>query len=135
MLAIPHLDAVVVSTSWETHIPIAIDAMKAGVRPGVEVGAAYSLDQLWQLVRTSEETGVPCMLLENCCYGRDEMMIMNMVRQGISALLFTVRADTVTICATKSAMAAKTVIIGMPITNTATRKIIQRMSWAPSLRF
>lgn len=83
VLAIPHLDAVVISTSWETHIPIAIDAMKAGVRPGVEVGAAYSLDQLWQLVRTSEETGVPCMLLENCCYGRDEMMIMNMVRQGI----------------------------------------------------
>lgn len=83
ILAIEGLDAVVVSTSWETHIPIAIDAMKAGVRPGVEVGAAYSLDQLWQLVRVSEETGVPCMLLENCCYGREELMVRNMVEQGV----------------------------------------------------
>lgn len=83
ILNIEGLDAVVVSTSWETHIPIAIDAMKAGVRPGVEVGAAYSIDQLWQLVRVSEETGVPCMLLENCCYGREELMIKGMIEKGI----------------------------------------------------
>ena len=83
LLEIPELDALVVTTSWETHIPIAIDAMKAGIRPGVEVGAAYSIDQLWQLVRTSEETGVPCMLMENCCYGREELMVMNMVKQGL----------------------------------------------------
>ena len=83
ILQIPDLEAVVVTTSWETHIPIAIDAMKAGVRPGVEVGAAYSIDQLWQLVHTYEETGVPCMLMENCCYGREELMVRNMVEQGI----------------------------------------------------
>lgn len=83
ILEIPELDAVVVTTSWETHIPIAIAAMKKGIRPGVEVGAAYSIDQLWQLVHVSEETGVPCMLLENCCYGREELMIRNMVEQGI----------------------------------------------------
>lgn len=83
ILEIPGLDAVVVTTSWETHIPIAIAAMKKGIRPGVEVGAAYSIDQLWQLVHVSEETGVPCMLLENCCYGREELMIRNMVEQGI----------------------------------------------------
>lgn len=83
LLTIPELDALVVTTSWETHIPIAIDAMRAGIRPGVEVGAAYSIDQLWQLVRTSEETGVPCMLLENCCYGREELMVRNMVEQGL----------------------------------------------------
>lgn len=83
ILAIEGLEAVVVSTSWETHVPIAIDAMKAGVRPGVEVGAAYSIDQLWQLVHVSEETGVPCMLLENCCYGREELMVRNMVEQGV----------------------------------------------------
>lgn len=83
LLTIPELDALVVTTSWETHIPIAIDAMKAGIRPGVEVGAAYSVDQLWQLVRTSEETGVPCMLMENCCYGREELMVRNMVEQGL----------------------------------------------------
>ena len=83
ILAIPNLDSVVIATSWETHIEIAIAAMKQGIRPGVEVGPAYSIDQLWQLVHTSEETGVPCMMLENCCYGRDEMMLMNMIEQGV----------------------------------------------------
>ena len=83
ILAMPGLDSVMITTSWETHIPMAIEAMKAGVRPGVEVGAAYSIQQLWDLVHTYEETKVPCMLLENCCYGRYEMMIMNMISQGV----------------------------------------------------
>ncbi|MBO6158997.1 MAG: Gfo/Idh/MocA family oxidoreductase [Firmicutes bacterium] len=83
ILALEGLDCVMITTSWETHIPMAIQAMRAGIRPGVEVGAAYSLEQLWDLVHTYEETKVPCMLLENCCYGRYEMMIMNMISQGV----------------------------------------------------
>ena len=83
LLKIKDLDAIVISTSWEDHIPISIAAMKAGVRPGVEVGGAYSMDQLWQLVHTYEETRVPCMLLENCCYGREELMLIRMVREGL----------------------------------------------------
>ncbi|HCA34287.1 MAG TPA: glycosyl hydrolase, partial [Lachnospiraceae bacterium] len=83
ILDIPGLDSIIVTTSWETHIPIAIDAMKKGIRPGVEVGGAYSIDQLWQLVHTSEETGIPCMMLENCCYGRYEMLLKNMISKGI----------------------------------------------------
>ena len=46
-------------------------------------GGAYSLEQCWQLVRAWEETGTPCMMLENCCYGRSEMMLLHMVRQGL----------------------------------------------------
>jgi predicted dehydrogenase len=83
ILALTGLDCVMITNSWESHIPVAIEAMKAGIRPGVEVGAAYSIEQLWNLVHTYEETGIPCMLLENCCYGRYEMMIMNMVSQGV----------------------------------------------------
>lgn len=82
ILDIPGLDCVFVTSSWESHIPIAIDAMKKGIRPGVEVGAAYSIQQLWDLVHTSEETSVPCMMLENCCYGQYEMMLMHMIRNG-----------------------------------------------------
>lgn len=82
ILNIPELDCVLVASSWESHIEIAIAAMKKGIRPGVEVGPAYSIEQLWQLIRTYEETKVPCMLLENCCYGRHEMMLMNMIDQG-----------------------------------------------------
>ncbi len=77
------VDAVAILSAWESHIPIAVDAMRAGKYVGMEVGGAYSIDQCWQLVRTSEETGVPCMLLENCCYGRREMMVLHMVRQGV----------------------------------------------------
>ncbi len=83
VLAVPGLDAVVISSSWADHVHIAIAAMKAGIYAATEVGGAYSLDECWELVRTYEETGVPCMMLENCCYGRDELMVLNMVKQGL----------------------------------------------------
>lgn len=83
VLAIDEIEAVIISTAWEDHIKIAIDAMRAGKYAAMEVGGAYSLDDCWRLVHTSENTGIPCMLLENCCYGQREMMCLNMVKQGI----------------------------------------------------
>lgn len=77
------LDAVVICTTWITHSRIAVDAMKAGCHAAMEVGGAASLEECWQLVRTSEETGKFCMLLENCCYARNEMAVFNMIRQGL----------------------------------------------------
>ncbi len=77
------IDAVIIISSWETHVPFAVEAMKKGKYVGLEVAGAYSIKDCWQLVETSEETGVPCMLLENCCYGRRELMALEMVRQGI----------------------------------------------------
>lgn len=82
LLANDEIDAVIIATNWLSHIPVAIDAMKAGKYTAIEVGPAASLDECWQLVRTSEETGMPCMLLENCCYGKYELMILNMIRMG-----------------------------------------------------
>lgn len=83
VLALDGLDAVIVSTSWTDHVKIAVEAMKAGIYVGTEVGGAYSLHQCWELVKTQEETGIPCMMLENCCYGKNELMVLNMVRKGI----------------------------------------------------
>jgi predicted dehydrogenase len=83
LLALKGLDAALVSSSWTPHVEIACAAMKAGVYTAVEVGGAYSIDDCWRLVHTQEETGTQCMLLENCCYGRYELMILNMVRRGI----------------------------------------------------
>lgn len=77
------IDGLIITTSWDNHVNIAIDAMKAGVYAATEVGGAYSVEECHQLVKTYEETGVPCMMLENCCYGRDELMILNMVKKGI----------------------------------------------------
>lgn len=77
------LDAVMIFTSWADHINVAVEAMRKGIRVACEVGGAYSVHDCWKLVNTYEETGVPCMLLENCCYGREEMMVLNMVRKGL----------------------------------------------------
>ena len=83
VLALEEIDAVIITASWEAHVPIACDAMRAGKYVGLEVSGAYSIEDCWKLVRTYEETKVPCMLLENCCYGREELMVLNMVRQGL----------------------------------------------------
>ena len=83
LIADENVNAIIVTTYWESHIDIAVAAMKAGKPVGVEVGGAYSLDDCWRLIHTYEETGTPCMLLENCCYGRYEMLVTNMVRQGL----------------------------------------------------
>lgn len=77
------LDAVLISCGWTAHLPVARAAMKAGVYVGMEVGGATSVQECFELVRLSEETGVPCMLLENCCYGRDEMAVLNMAKKGV----------------------------------------------------
>ncbi|GEO06485.1 alpha-N-acetylgalactosaminidase [Adhaeribacter aerolatus] len=83
MLKRKDLDGVIIATPWEWHTPMAVAAMKAGKRPGVEVSAANTIEECWDLVNTSEETGVPCMILENSCYRRDVMAVLNMVRSGL----------------------------------------------------
>lgn len=77
------IEGVVIATNWITHIPLAIATMKAGKYAGVEVGGAASIEECWQLIRTYEETGIPCMLLENCCYGKYELMVLNMIKKGL----------------------------------------------------
>jgi len=76
-------DAIIIATYWNDHVKIAIAAMKAGKYAGTEVGPAQSMQQCWELVRTYEETGVPCMMLENCCYNREEMTVLNMIKKGL----------------------------------------------------
>ena len=83
VLARPDIDAICVFTSWETHIDICVQAMRAGKKVATEVGGANSVDECWKLVRAKEETGIECMMLENCCYGKEEMTLLNMIRQGV----------------------------------------------------
>ena len=77
------LEAVFCPSSWQSHVEICLYAMEAGLYVATEVGGAYSVQACWDLVHTSERTGMPCMLLENCCYGREEMAILNMVKKGL----------------------------------------------------
>ena len=77
------LDAVVTATPWEWHTPIMVGAMKAGKYAATEVPAAITVEECWDLVRTSEETGMPCMMLENVCYFQDALTLLRMVREGV----------------------------------------------------
>ena len=77
------VEVVVIASAWDNHIPAACYAMECGKQVCTEVGGAYSLDDCWKLVNMYEKTGIHCMMLENCCYDRNEMMVMNMVRKGL----------------------------------------------------
>lgn len=77
------IDGVVIATPWLWHTKMTVGAMKAGKYAGVEVSAATTLDECWDLVNAYEETRVPMMILENVCYRRDIMAVLNMVRQNV----------------------------------------------------
>jgi len=77
------LDAVIIATPWKWHTPMAVYGMKAGKYAGVEVPAAQTLEDCWQLVNTSQETRVPCMMLENWSFRRDNLAVLNMIRRGL----------------------------------------------------
>jgi len=77
------LDMVYIATPWNWHVPMAISVMKNGKHAAVEVPACTTLQECWELVDTSEATRKHCVILENCCYGSTEMMVLGMVRDGL----------------------------------------------------
>ncbi len=77
------IDAVLVSCSWEMHTEVAIYSLNQGVAVAMEVGGCYSEDELWNLIHTQERTKTPFMFMENCCYGKAEVLATNMARKGV----------------------------------------------------
>ena len=77
------IDLIFSATPWRWHVPVSVEAMRSGKHAAVEVPAAVTIDGCWQLVETAEETGQHCIMMENCCYGRAEMMVLKMVRAGL----------------------------------------------------
>ncbi|TZF83648.1 Gfo/Idh/MocA family oxidoreductase [Pedobacter sp. BS3] len=76
------IDLVYIATPWNLHTPMAVYAMNHGKHVCVEVPAATTIDECWQLVKASESTKKHCMMLENNCYGFFEMLTLSMARQG-----------------------------------------------------
>ena len=77
------IDLVYIATPWRWHVPMCVDAMTKGKHAAVEVPAAVTVDECWQLVDTAEATQKHCMILENCCYSPEALMMLNLARQGL----------------------------------------------------
>lgn len=81
--ALPNVDLIYVATDWLSHATIGIQAMKDGKHVAIEVPAAMTMDEIWGLINTSEQTRKHCMQLENCVYDFFELTTLNMVQQGL----------------------------------------------------
>jgi predicted dehydrogenase len=81
--ALPNVDLIYVATDWVHHAAIGVQAMKSGKHVAIEVPAAMTLDEIWALVNTSEQTRKHCIQLENCVYDFFELTTLNMVHQGL----------------------------------------------------
>ncbi len=77
------IDLVLIATPWIWHVPMAVAGMKEGKHVAVEVPAARTIDECWELVNTSESTARHCIQLENCCYDYNELLVLNMVHAGV----------------------------------------------------
>lgn len=77
------IDIVYIATPWAWHLPMALRAMERGKHAFLEVPAAVTVEECWQLVDTSERTQRHCVMLENCCYGEDELFVLNLARAGV----------------------------------------------------
>lgn len=77
------MDAVIISTPWEWHVPMAVQALERNLYVGLEVGGAFSVEECWDLVHAEERSRGKLFFLENVCYRRDIMAIMRMVREGL----------------------------------------------------
>ncbi len=87
MVARDDIDLVIIATPWDDHVPMCVYAMQQGKHVAVEVPAAVSLEGCWQLVDTAEATQRNCMMMENVCYGDEELWILNMVHNGVFGTL------------------------------------------------
>lgn len=77
------IDLIYIATPWSMHAPMAVYAMNQGKHVCIEVPAAKTLEECWQLVETSERTRKHCLILENCCYDFFELLTLNLSRQGL----------------------------------------------------
>ena len=83
MCAEEDLDLVFTATPWRFHVPVCLAAMENGKHAATEVPAATTIEECWALVEAAERTGRHCVMMENCNYGRWEMMVFHLVRLGI----------------------------------------------------
>ena len=83
LVARDDLDLVIIATPWNWHVEMAVATMKHGKHAAVEVPAATTIEDCWKLVDTSEQTRRHCIMLENCCYGYNETLVLRLAHAGL----------------------------------------------------
>lgn len=77
------IDLIYICTDWESHTPMAVYAMECGKHAAVEIPAATTVSECWELVDTAERTQKHCIMLENCCYDSFELTTLHIAQQGL----------------------------------------------------
>lgn len=77
------IDAIIISTSWDMHVQVALEGMRTGIPVAMEVGGTHSVEDCWKLVDCYEETKTPIFFMENCCFNKDEALATALVRNGL----------------------------------------------------
>ena len=81
--ALPNVDLIYICTDWLNHAKMAIQGMKEGKHVVVEVPGALTMNEIWEIINTAEQTRKHCMMLENCVYDFFELTSLNMAQQGL----------------------------------------------------
>ncbi len=77
------IDLLLIATPWRWHTPMALFGMRNGKHVASEVPIAYTLEDCYELIQTSEATRKHCMMIENCCYNDEELFVLNMIQEGV----------------------------------------------------
>jgi predicted dehydrogenase len=93
LLELKELDGVIIATPWEWHAQMIIGAADAGIKYiGTEVMLGITLQDHWDVVKAAERNNAHITMLENVCYRRDVMAVLNMVRKGMFGELIHLQA-------------------------------------------
>jgi predicted dehydrogenase len=76
------VDFIYSATPWELHHPIGMSGMKNGKHVGVELPLGTDLQELWDLVITSEKTRRHCFIFHNRSYGHEQLRMLRLVDDG-----------------------------------------------------
>jgi hypothetical protein len=83
MAAEADLDLVYTATPWEWHVPVLLAALRNGKHAASEVPLAYTVDDCWAVVEAAERYRRHCVMMENCCYDRLELLALHLARLGL----------------------------------------------------
>jgi predicted dehydrogenase len=82
LLAAERIDLVHICTPPQTHVPLAVESLRAGVPVLIEKPTALSLAEMDRLVAVSRETGVPALTVFQHRFGHGAQRLIRLLRTG-----------------------------------------------------